>query len=338
MELSTIQIYIKDLNEALQSTRDAVTEDQFKKLYQLEDRFSRKLKTVAGGKKVYKDFILFIRQTEGGIKTARQYFREREGTYVNTVNAAIDKNIPELMHKSSINFQFCKFAMENIGWNVNKETGRLVKNVETHPDLVKLYTQIKDIREGLINKYLHLALNKAKTYRRPGTGVLEFGDLIQIANEGLIMAVDKYIASAEGSAFHTMALGRIVAHLIASGTFNSAVTIGGHGNKKLYRIKRLLEKTPGINVDQVAQLIDESVSEVQDLLAASSYFSLDQEIEDSDIRVVDTIASPADYQNDPYVMVEQSDALNKIRAAFNSLTLIEKKVLILKGVKIEDFA
>ena len=64
--------------------------------------------------------------------------------------------------------------------------------------------------------------------------------IFQIANEALVISVDKYVMDEESSSFHSMAIGRIVGNLIENGEMASAATIGGHARKKLYQIRKIL--------------------------------------------------------------------------------------------------
>lgn len=309
------------MNEAMEGLDQASVEDLFKKLYGLENQFSRKLKSVGGGKQVYHEFIKFIRYQEGNILTARPYFREKEGAYKETVNYAIDHSKPKMLHDVKVNFQFCKFAMDTL-----KALGK------ESPALKETFEDIKMVRESIVNMYLRLGMNRAKGHVRT-SATMDFSDLIQNSNEGLIAAVDKFILE-DGTPFHQFAIGWMVAYLINGNLLNLSVSIGPHAGKKLYKIRRILEKLPNAKAEEIAKLVpDSSESEINDLIAASSYMSLDKEFEGTDLRMVDTLAHPSDSNNDPYLMVEHNNLMSHLQDFMMTLTLLEKKILTLKGVQ-----
>lgn len=329
MENNLIQSYIKELSEALkEASGGQEVIEELKKLIQLEGKFTRRLRSVAGGKQKYKDFITYIVE-ERDLREARPYFRERENMFKDIINPAIKGRRPEMLHKLKMNFLFCSFAMETM-------SGK-------DPQLDSLFAEIKRIREGLIHRHLHYALNRAKAFNRGIGHIVEFGDLIQIANEGLVIAVDKYVIDEQSSPFHTMAIGRMVAELISSGDQALPVTLGGQASRKLYQIRKLLEKTPGLNTKELADIIKIAEEEVALLMNAVVIKSLDESLNDDDggdspsITLMDFLPSIADEHNDPYLMLEKKDMLETAAQIFQTLTLLEQKALRLKGVNFRGY-
>lgn len=329
MEHNLIQSYIKELNQALKDSSLSNTDQEISKLIELEAKFARKLRTVAGGKQIYKDFINYI-LIERDLREARPFFRERENMYKDTINKAIKERKPEILHKMKVNYLFCAFAVERL----QKKDAKLMS----------IYNEIKALRESLIHKHLHYALNRAKSFNRGMSGAIDFGDLIQIANEALIVAVDKYVPDEQASAFHTMALGRMISHLISSGDQSLAVSLGSGASRKLYQIKRLLEKTPGLSTKEVADIVGMIEEEVSLLMNVTSTKSLDESLNGEDsandtpsITLLDFLPSVADENNDPYLIIEKRDLLVRAAEIFQTLTLLEQKALRLKGVNFKDY-
>lgn len=322
MSLTLIQKYVQDMNEAIEELELAdPVEKQFAELYKLEKQFSKALRGVNGGKQVYHEFITFIRRHNHGLLAARPYFRLREDLYKDSVNYAIDHSQPKMLHDININFKFCKFAIETLDRADKKNA-----------NLSGLFERIKAAREKIITRYLLVAMTNAKRHKR-ASSTMDFSDLVQNANEGLISAVDKYVMEEGGTAFHKVAIGLMVAYLINGNNLNLSVSIGPHAGKKLYRIKRILEKLPNATALEIAKIVESTEFEVAELMAASSYMSLDKEFDGTDMRMVDTLARPADSTNDPYLMVEHSDLMESLKDFMSTLTLIERKVLTLKGVQ-----
>jgi len=330
MEYNLIQSYIKELNEALKEASASIeTLAELQKLTDLELRFTKRLRTVAGGKKVYKDFITYIVE-ERGLREARPYFRERENMYKGTINPAIENRKPQVLHKMRMNFLFCSFAM---------------KQMEGADEaLDKIFLELKQVRESLVHKHLHYALNRAKAFNKGIGRVVEFSDLIQIANEALIISVDKYVIDENASPFHNMTVGRMIASLIVSGDQALSVAIGQQASRKLYKIRKLLEKTPGLNTKELSVIMEIAEEEISLLINAASVKSLDEGLNseegDSDtpsITLMDFLPAIADEYNDPYLYIEKKDLLETAAEIFQTLTLLEQKALRLKGVNFKDY-
>lgn len=330
-EYRIIQVYLRDINSAL---KDASTEDimeLFKKLYNKEQSFAKKLQSTAYGRKVYIMFISKIAKAQGGIKSAKTFFRARQNSYFLTVNKAIKEMEPKLMYNVPINYKFCLFAIESL--TLTDERG-LKKDRDAK--LADLFKEIKALREEIISKHLYLSLNRAKIHSKSTYGMsVDFEDLVQIANEALIVAVDKYVMGDEASSFHAMAIGRMLANLITNGTILSSVTIGQHAQKKLYQIRKLLQKNPDFKSNEIASALSIAEEEINDLMNTTSYRSLDEELgEDSETRYGDIISD--EKSTSQYEDVEKKSMLDLLSKGFNVLSVMEKKVLILKGVKIDE--
>jgi DNA-directed RNA polymerase specialized sigma subunit len=334
-EYKLIKAYLKDIKDSLKKQQGKVEDILvlLHRLFQMEILFSKKLRASGPGRKVYFKFIRFINRIKGGIKTARSYFRARQEIFKDTVNVAIRTNNPSLMHNIPINFQFCSFAMKNID-RVNKD-GKEV-NVEIIKELSSFFEGIKKLRDEIITKHLYLSLSKAKVFGSTFKS-MEFEDLIQVANMGLVSAVDKYVHETDISSFHQVAIGKITAALISDGDNYADVTIGVNDRKKLYTIRKFLQVNPDATAEHVADSLEMELDLVSDLIMATKKRSLDEFVgENQEVRAVD-LTSYED-QEDPLELVEKKDTLSKIDKVYEQLTLLEKKVLILKGINLGDFA
>lgn len=331
MEHNLIQSYIKQLNTALKEAADGETIEDFKKLIALEGKFARKLRNIAGGKKVYRDFIFYIMEDKD-LREARPYFRERENMYKDIINVAIRERKPNDLHKMRVNFLFCSFAID-----------QLKKSEKLDIQLGDIYQQIKQTREKIIHKHLHYALNRAKSFNTGVNHAMDFGDLIQVANEALVISVDKYVIDENSSPFHVMAMGRMISSLIASGDQSLAVTLGGNAPRKLYQIRKLLNKTPGLSTKEIGEMIGMIEEEVSLLMNVSSTKSLDQPLNKDDgeadvaITLKDFLPANVDEHNDPHLMIEKDNLMATAAEFFSQLTLLEQKALRLKGVNFKDY-
>ena len=320
-EYRLIQTYLNDLNNALKDTASEDIIDLFKKLFNQEQNFAKKLQSKSYGRNVYMLFIDKISKSQGGIKSARSYFRARQDTFLETVNKAIKEVDPCLMYKVPINYRFCLFAVESLRGKDKK--------------LDSMFKEIKLLREEIINKHLYLSLNRAKIHSKNASGLsVGFEDLIQIANEALIVAVDKYVKDEEASSFHVMAIGRILSNLISQGTQVSSTSIGGHAQKKLYQIRKFLQNHQEFNMKEMSEALEIDEKEIANLLHATSYRSLDEYIgEDGEARFGDIVKD--EKSENPYNFVENKSLVDVLQKSFDILSVVEKKVLSLKGVKID---
>lgn len=334
-EYKLIRTYLKDIKESIGRQKGKIEDILvlLQRLFSLEIQFAKKLRSSAPGRKIYFEFIKYINKAKGGIKIARTFFRARQEIFKDTVNVAIRTNSPTLMHEIPINFQFCQFAIENIE-RVNK-AGKEV-NKEMIKELSALFESIKALRDEITTKYLYLALGKAKVFGSTFKS-MEFEDLIQVANLGLVSAVDKYVHESDLSAFHQVAIGKITAALITDGDNYSDVTIGLNDRKKLYTIRKFLQINSDATPEHIAESLEMDVEVVKDLIMATKRKSLDDFVgDDEEIRMVDIIHK--EDQESPQDMVERKDVLSKIDKVYEQLTLLEKKVLILKGINLGELA
>ena len=134
MDYNLIQAYIKEMNTALKAASDASTIEQFKKLINLEAKFARRLRSIAGGKQIYKDFITHIIK-DRDLREARPFFRERENMFKDTIHPAIKQCHPNVLYGLRLNFLFCNFAITTL-------TNKLADNKTLDSKLLDIYNQI----------------------------------------------------------------------------------------------------------------------------------------------------------------------------------------------------
>ncbi|MCS7092617.1 MAG: hypothetical protein NZM26_04665 [Patescibacteria group bacterium] len=324
-----IQLYVKELNQALKESSGVDVDAEIRRLSDLERRFVKRLCAVAGRKKVYKDFVDFILK-EKDLRFARSYFRERENMYKDSINKAIRTRNYKALSDFNANYLFCLFSMNRLA--------------SKDQQLIEIFDQMKNLRESLVHKHLHYALNRAKSfsYMCYSSNAIELEDLIQIANEALVVAVDKYVPNEQASSFRVMAIGRMISNLIANSTQIFPVTLGKGSSRQLYQIKRLLEKIPSLSTQDISDIIGVVQEEVSFLLNATAVSRLDEPIQ-SDTEgkrtmfLLDFLASDADEFNDPFLALEKKDLLNKSLQMFHSLTVLEQKVLRLKGINFKSY-
>ena len=334
-EFSTsIHAYLRDINSALKGAKEEDILVLFRELYDKEQRFAKRIQSTGYGRNVYIKFIRKILASRGGIKIAKSYFRARQDSYIDTVNKAIREVSPKFMYEVPVNYRFCLFAIDAL--KVKDKDGKVTDRDER---LVELFTDIKNLRNEIINKHLFLSMHRAGIFKNNSYSVYsEFEDLVQIANEALVISVDKYVMDDESSSFHSMAIGRIIGNLIENGEMASAASIGSHARKKLYQIRKLLQKNDTFSTREISDILKIAEEEVVDLMGATKYKSLDDYVDDSqENRVSETFTSELmEEPEDQHDLLEKSNLLSVLSQSFDVLSVMELKVLRLKGVQTNE--
>jgi DNA-directed RNA polymerase specialized sigma subunit len=286
---------------------------------------------------IYLKFIHFIIHENRNILSARPYFREIADEFSAKVTPAIrENNIQELM-KFDINFQFINFIAKH--WN-----GAFPSKAQRY------YVEFLKARQILIENNIPLAINRAKLfYRKTPRSHLSLLDLIDICIAGLISGTDKY-AGPYTKVWRSVCIGRMVGNMIEeySKTFlrlyPTDKKILYRANSLRFRLKlenNITELTKAVNKSFEQDRIDGKktpklpISEVylRNLLNGVGYISADSKTKSTEesegISIYDYTPHP---QEDVEAQVIKKDLLNKVIRAAQDLEIIEKKIIMLKGV------
>lgn len=299
-------------------------------LVALEREFREVLIAHSFGKKVYRAFISYICDERRNILDARPYFRERQGTFTRYISVALRRRDERRLYRFNFNYRFVDFALKAAKW----KPGSM---------LVKLARQIEAVRDELITMNMPLAISRARIfYSRTPKAHLSYMDFIQIACEGLMSGIDKFVPPFS-KAFRSVAIGRMTGNFIENYS-ETCIHFFPVDKRKIYRANKIMGKQAGVvNFEEVAKRVNKGVepahrttaSEIANLVAASSVVSSDAVLNDGDdepIRVADRFAAPASAQ--PDVICEKQDTMRALAAAISKLPLIDQKLLRLKGVRL----
>lgn len=321
-------------------------EEKAKKVNQLmslEQSFRNGINSYAQSREMYKKFILMIVVENRNILTARPYFREKSKIFSKYITPAIKSgNIKELQ-KYHINYRLIKFIRDN--W-----AGPFPKKQE------EVFQKIHTIRNGLIQNNMPLVINRARLFfRKTPQGHLDLMDLIQIASEGLVSGVDKWVGP-YSRVFNGVCIGRMTGNLIENYS-DTVLHFYPSDRAILYRANSLKFRKEISDPDRLAEAINSSYeedrkngvgvpskkidgSELNSLMLAASPVSMwvspDSENPDPvspfSLNVID---------NDPNLFVEsmeepfeENELMVRMLSAIGKLSIIEQKVLKLKGVKV----
>ena len=323
-------------------------EAQVELLYSLEQKFKYHIQKYQQCVTIYKKFVHFIVNENGNILSARPYFREKAPVFSSKITKAIKGSLSEDKGEANaairdlmtfnINFQLIKFIVDNWKGKVPERPRRY-------------YNDFIEARRILIENNLPLAINRAKLfYRKTSKSHLTLLDLIDICTYGLISGIDKYVGRYD-RVWRSVCIGRMVGYMIDeySKTF---LRMFPTDKKILYRANALKHRLKIEDIEELTKAINESFEKdkregknipklpitevhVRTLLNGSSYVSADTKMggeeEDEGLSVYDYTA---DANADVEESTIKSNLMEMIYDASEDLTVIERKIIRLKGVEL----
>jgi DNA-directed RNA polymerase specialized sigma subunit len=315
----------------------ALQKKQVERLLYLEDEWRAAVIKHAKGEHLYRGFIHHIRSERKNILDARPFFRERQSSiFTAKIAPCLRSGDWKKLQNYRVNWCF-------IAWALKSEQWRKGSNV------VKLAKQIETIRAELVEANLPLAINRSRIFwEKTQKSHLSFMELISIATEGLIAAVDKFVPPYT-KVFALVASYRMLGNFIEAYS-QKMLYFWPSDMRKLYRANKFMSKSVEGDIDYGdlvtevnrdaphKQLADEA--EIRSLILASSTVSADAErsISPSGSGSDDTVTNLSRYEAPdcwrPDLTVEKAEALGTMFEKAQSLTLIERKLLRLKGVRV----
>ena len=314
-----------------QSDRHNVQKRQIETLMALEEEFRAVLTTHRWGEAVYRDFIEYIRREKRNLLAARPYFRERQEVFTAEIGVALKAKDAKALFKYRLNYQFVQWALASRKW-YPRSRARL------------LGSAIQKARTEIIETNMPLAISRARIFwSRTPRSHLSYMDLVQISCEGLMSGLDKYVPADEviPRQFRGVAIGRITGNFIDDYSA-TLLHFFPADKRRLYRANKEVSRCPdGVDYERVAAAVNAdmdgearaSASEIAGLLAAASCVSADSSSTgDPDApEPIDRFAAPAGSR--PDVQAEEREAVGAVSEAIQRLSVFERKLLRLKGVK-----
>lgn len=324
---------------------DEVVERQRKQiqtLIQLESEFRRRLIKDRDGAALYKDFVSYICEHRRNILAARPYFRERQDVFTAQISTALKVRADISLYRFHFNYQFISFVVYGPLDCLAIQPRGVARRLE------KLARKIEALRIEIVELNLPLAINRASIFWRRTTQVRqEYMDLVQTCVEGLIAAVDKFCFAPTSEAdkwnFPGVAIGRMVGNLIEE---SSATMLHFYpaDRRKLYRAHKAIGRLSFSEIDfsnlasevnrQAKPSEQTSDNELAGLMAAISCVSSDTPATEDTEVTVPAQKFAADEETRPDVQFEEAEVRSSLRAAASQLTVLERKLLQLKGVAV----
>jgi DNA-directed RNA polymerase specialized sigma subunit len=320
---------------------------QMENLVELERQYRETLANHERGDEIYGYFLRYIREERKNILSSRPFFRERAETFTEEISVAFKANDIQALKKFHVNYPFVLISQQKLRCN-------------EVPELVELAKKIKAQRDELVITNMPLAINRARMFwNKTPRSQLSYMDLVQIACEGLMSAIDKYCLPFR-SVFRSVAIGRMVGNFIENYS-ETLVHFFPADRRKLYRANKNVGRLGGMadaDYDVLADRVNDGVteamfrttaSELVELMQAASCVSLDAftmpSLDPSDERSTSEDSGPkAADELRPDAKAEQRELAGLLQRYSGHFTMLEKKVLVLKGLplvinqldKIED--
>lgn len=304
---------------------------QVELLFNLETEFKEALLKDGHGGFAHEDFVNFIRDEQRNILAARPYFRERQDTFRTYIAPALRDRWVSALWRFNINYPFVALTLKRA------EKG----GVKYAPIVYELAEKIKKARQELIETNIPLAISRARVFDRYRQRHLEYMDLVQIATEGLIAAVDKFVLP-YGKNYGAVMYGRITGDL-TEGNSETLLHFYPSDKRRLYAANKLVKegKTFEEIADKLTVETGESVdsNDLQQLHLAAVTVSGDSQGSGDESSKVGTEEQPmsrfeADESCRPDVQFEQTEVMNVLKNEISKLSIFEQKLLSLKGVSL----
>lgn len=309
---------------------------QVERLDKLEEDFRRALIKHPWGPNVFKEFVSFIRDQRRNILDARPYYRERQEKFTNEISVSLHKRHHIGLYKYHFNYGFVLFALEAKKWPRGSKVATLGREIER-------------ARTELIEMNAPLAIAQAtKFFKKTPRSHMTRMDLIQVAMEGLSSGVDKYVCPYNNNVYRHTLIGRIKGNLIEAYS-ETMIHFYPSDKRKLYNANKAMRQfavdqqvdykalAKHINANAKQAQYRTNPDEIAGLVAAASTVSADSQTTNVDgepgLETIERYSDDPEQQPDR--QFERAEMHAVLRQGISRLTVLEQKVLRLKGVAIQ---
>lgn len=300
--------------------------EQVERMMELEDIFRQTICLYKQSDRIYQKFLIYIKIEKGNILSARPYFRENSKNFGLNISPAFKADNTETIKTFHINYKFMVFVLKN--WR-----GTLPKKAQ------EAWEEHQNVRQKIIENSMPLAINEAmKFFKSVPRSHVTLMDIINASISGLSSGVDKWTGPFT-TVFRSVCIGRMKSNIMD--VYNQTFLHYYPSDKKIIYKANLLKSRQGVEDSKMlTTLINEYLkesgdqrvltqSELEHLLNGASTVSVESDSDDIEGNVYDTYV---DETSDLEENAEKTDILTKVFAACENLTIIEKKIIKLKGV------
>lgn len=327
--VSTMEAHLQRLGAPAMKDKAAFLayqQKQVEDLLAMEAEFRDRLVAEGLAEDLYVRFARYVEEELSSVMSARSYFRERAVAFDGLADAIRHADWKVLI-TYRINYRFIAWAMAH-------------GVPDTYRDLA---ARVKKLRHEAVLLLMPLAISRTRIFRgRTPPSHVSLRDQAQVCFEGILTMIDKYVPPPTGfsSVYRSVAINRMVANLIDQYS-ETLLYFLPNDRRVLYRANKLASKTAarlsapdfGVLAERVnedaAGAFRTSEPELASLMAAASYVSADATAGGAR-RLVGRMAAPEEQA--PDVQVESAELRARLRGAIGKLTLMERKILVLRGV------
>lgn len=314
---------------------------QIKALVALERDFQDALLAHRSGPTIYEEFVEWICTEKGNILSARPYFRERQDVFTRSISSALKTRSAKRLYKYRVNWSFVAWVLQRRKWGPNSQ----IKTIAN---------KIFEARKEILEQNLPLAISQARTFfSSTPRSHLTFMDIMQIQCQGLLLAIDKFCPPNERGmtdeesldafrSFRAVAIG-IMRRDRVNDYSQTLIHYYPGDRQKIYWANKLLRRyVDEIDYSEISKEINTklqedgdsktqtSPEEIADLLATASTVSADYAADPEGDTVVESAVGDDSFR--PDVQAEQNSLYASLGSAIRQLSLVESKLLKLKGI------
>lgn len=322
----------RGINKLTKSQISALQEKLVNGLLEKEESFKRLIFTFPEGNEAYYKFLDEITVVNKNILTAKPYFREVAKTFYKKITPAIKTKDIQALQEFHINYRFIKFIIDHWGNNV--------------PTTVeKLFNEVCELRAKVIENNIPLALNRSmRFFRKVKRHHLNLMDMINISIMGLTSGVDKWVGPYR-SVFLSVCIGRMTGDLIKNAS-ETSIYFYPSDRRVIYHVN-LLKSREGIeDLDRIIErlLADPDLKDLKltrngiiDLLSATSVVSADgpSDVDEGEEDFNVYSYTPSEVMG-PEECVTNHNSYATLLNSYDGLSVLERKILRLKGIKIGE--
>ncbi len=345
---------------------------QVNKLVSLEKRFRTLLVRHRYGAESYRAFFKHILNVKRNILMARPYFRERDTTFKGFISPLLKAGVEAMkqpnsywgevipqIYQFSVNYQFIDFVLNQRDWGETKAGQKMLAVAE----------EVKDIRKDLAECNMPLAISQARMFlERNRRSHLRYMDMNQTCFVGLLEGIDKYVGPYHRR-FRAVLIGRMLGNLIESNS-ETFIHFFPPDKRRIYRARKIIGQMGQdgpLDMEEVCKRLNEvetsdngereqeriaqekvdgivrkskpdpmtTVGELVNLLSAAQVLpssSLPVGEDEENTNVIEKYPARDDCR--PDIIVEEAQARHAVSDAIRGLTLLDRKLLLMKGVSL----
>lgn len=321
-------------------TNTARQKAQVEGLVKAEVDFRKELTAHDDLKPVMTEFVRYITEVHRNILLALPFFRERSEALRANVGTIFKANEATRLVECHLNGSFVQWYLDRFG------------KAHKGQEIERLANEVMKRRDEIVYENIPLAISKAKGFwKKTQKSQLSYMDMIQIANEGLINAVDKYCLPYSTN-FRAVIIGRITGDLIDAYS-KRMVLFPSKDRRRLYHANKLVRFASDTEdlVTKVNAKLPEDFhtdrNQLEVLMNAASHFSLDSPRPKEGSAAVVNVSKSERFSTDghdwltasedvrPDVTYERRELNEKLTDGVRGLSVFARKLLALKGFAIE---